>query len=535
MTIVAILSGILQGGNQFFTTVAYERMGNRLRSIYFEKLLQQEIGYFDINQSGKLLSQLSEDIVVIQDSIVNKIANAGQFLTQGILGLVLALTSSWQMTLVMLACSPIIALAIILSGTFLKIFTQRTSKASADAMQTVTEVVGGIRTVRSMAGEKKEITRFSKNLTTLRLISFLKACADSFTAGFTNFAIWGSVSLAFWYGGTLVRSETITIGDMMKVFGMMLIASIGFSQCLTVFPEIGKASSASNTILKVIHRTPRIKNSGGKIPNEMVGNVDFKGVEFEYPSRPGIPVLKNFNLSMKQGQKVALVGPSGSGKSTTVGLIERFYEPVKGNIFIDGVDISEINPVWLHEQIGIVTQEPVLFAMTLKENIMYGVKNATQEQIEAAAKTANAHSFIMELKKGYDTKIGERGVSLSGGQKQRIAIARAVLQNPKLLLLDEATSALDTESEHVVQDALNKLMEGRTTIIIAHRLATIQDCDHIVVIEAGVIVEEGKHSDLISIENGVYSKLAKRQMMFAEKDKLSMETPKEQMTTISLE
>ncbi|KAL9654499.1 hypothetical protein ABK040_010519 [Willaertia magna] len=260
---------------------------------------------------------------------------------------------------------------------------------------------------------------------------------------------------------------------------------------------------------------------GGLQPDKVLGNISIQNIDFAYPSRPNTMVMKDFSLEIKQGQAIALVGPSGSGKSTIVGLLERFYSPNKGKIYLDGVDIETIDPMWLHRNIGIVSQEPVLFACTIRENIAYalgGIENTTQEQIENAAKQANAHNFICDLPDGYNTLLGEKGVSLSGGQKQRIAIARALLQDPKILLLDEATSALDTESESLVQAALDELMKGRTTICIAHRLTTVINSDVICVLVKGVMKEKGKHEELIKIPNGIYRKLAEKQMVLVEEN-----------------
>lgn len=294
-----------------------------------------------------------------------------------------------------------------------------------------------------------------------------------------------------------------------------------------MLPDIIRGMSSHRNLLQVLKRKPSIPIKGGKCLSDEVGKVEFKNVTFSYPSRPNVVVLKDFSLVITAGQSIALVGPSGSGKSTIVGLLERFYDPNEGIITIDGVDIKEIDPKWLHkhgmlqfslfnfyEIVGIVTQEPVLFAATIKENIAYavGLENVTNEQIEEAAKSANCHNFILDLPNGYNTMLGEKGVSLSGGQKQRIAIARALLQNPKILLLDEATSALDTESEAAVQVALEMLMKGRTSISIAHRLSTVQNCDIIFVLAKGEIKESGTHSDLINVEDGIYRKLVEKQM-----------------------
>ena len=330
--------------------------------------------------------------------------------------------------------------------------------------------------------------------------------------------MWGTIALGFWYGGNLIIDNELSLGDYFKVFGLMLMSVMGMIQTTASFPDFTKARLSETYLLKVIKRVPEIPFKGGKKIDNLVGNISIRNVDFIYPARPNITVLKNFSLEIKAGQSVALVGPSGSGKSTIVGLLEKFYNPNKGSIEIDGIDITEIDPMWLHRNLGIVTQEPVLFAATIKDNIAYavGLENVTDEQIMNAAKLANCHNFIMDLPEQYDTLLGEKGVSMSGGQKQRIAIARALIQNPKLLLLDEATSALDTESEALVQAALDTLMHGRTTICIAHRLSTIKNSDMICVLVKGNLMEKGKHDDLLRNENGVYRKLAEKQLAFTD-------------------
>jgi len=305
------------------------------------------------------------------------------------------------------------------------------------------------------------------------------------------------------------------LGDVLKVFGMVLIAVVGIVFALSSSTKFSKAIESCKEILKVIERVPAMPFSGGKILEDGIqGDIEFKDVNFKYPTRD-VQVLNGMNLSVKKGQTIALVGGSGCGKSTIIALLEKFYEHDSGHITIDGNDIRELDPQWLHKHVGIVTQEPVLFADTIKNNILYSVDNPSEikdEQIIEAAKIAYCHDFIMKLPKKYNTILGERGVTLSGGQKQRVAIARAIIQNPKILLLDEATSALDTESEKLVQDALDKLMVGRTCIIVAHRLATVRNADKIFVIEKGKVIESGTHEELIE-KNGHYANLALGQMI----------------------
>ncbi|KAF0980793.1 hypothetical protein FDP41_013276 [Naegleria fowleri] len=501
---------------QFFLNWASERIGANLKEGYFNALTEQEMAFFDIKKVGTLTIALSEDIAKIQDAYTLKFATFVQQFTQFVVGIILAFVSSWQMSLVMISTSPLMVISVGVLSQLIKLFTKKTNEANEHSAAIATEVISCMRTVRSMAGEEKEQQRFKTDLKMVNFYGLLKAIAQGSTFASVSFILWGTVALAFWYGGGLTVDKVISVGDMFKVFGLMLMGVLGLSQAFTFFPELTKARMSQETLLKVIKRQPEIPFKGGKTLDKIEGNISIRNVDFVYPSRPNIVVLKNFSLDIKPGQAVALVGPSGSGKSTIVGLLERFYTPKSGQIFIDGVDIADLDPMWLHRNVGIVTQEPVLFATTIKENIAYavGMEKVTMQQIEEAAKAANCHNFIMDLPEGYNTMLGEKGVSLSGGQKQRIAIARALLQNPSVLLLDEATSALDTESEALVQAALDHLMKGRTTICIAHRLATVKNSDVICVLAKGVLVEKGKHEELLQIENGVYRKLAEKQMAF---------------------
>jgi ATP-binding cassette subfamily B (MDR/TAP) protein 1 len=426
----------------------------------------------------------------------------------------------------MLASGPVIAVLGSVAAALNDLFTKRTNNVTAKATSIVNEVSGSMRTVRSMAGEQKEQDRFRLNMRRIIYISIPKSILLALLVGIIIGTAWAASVITFWVGGKLIKKDKVTVGALLEVLGMVTLGVVGASQAMTIIPEFAKASAAGKSLLKVISRKPSIPIKGGKKPERLIGNIEFKNIEFRYPSRQNVQVLKDFSLSVTSGQNVALVGPSGSGKSTIVGLLERFYEPESGQVLIDGVDIKDIDPQWLHRHIGIVTQEPTLFATSIKNNITYAVSQygpVSDEEIIKAAKDANAHDFIINLPNGYNTMLGERGVSLSGGQKQRVAIARAMIQNPSVLLLDEATSALDTESESLVQDALSRLMEGRTSIVIAHRLSTVQNSDVIVVMAQGKIVEMGKHSDLVTIPNGVYAKLAAKQMKFGHKQQQTTE------------
>jgi ATP-binding cassette subfamily B (MDR/TAP) protein 1 len=526
MAIIAAISFAAAAVQQFAMNLAHDRMGTRLKAAYFDKLLDQEIGYFDMKRTGELVNELTESMEVIQDTYSIKTGMFLQNLIQAILGIILALNAGWKMALVMLSCAPLLAVLLGGTGLLVQAFSKWIGVISGHAASVANEVISSMRTVRSMDGEEREKSRFNNKLKRANIVYLFKATALGGSLGSAAFSIWGVVALSFWYGGKLVLRNEMTVGELFQVFGFVLMGVIGLSAGLQILPDFGKATASAIALLKVIRRVPALRPRGGVTPNKIEGHIVFKDVCFSYPTRPNVQVLKNFNLTITPGQAVALVGASGSGKSTIVGLIEKFYEADSGEIILDGVNLKDIDPRWLHRNIGIVTQEPTLFATSIKNNITYAIqgtgRSVTDEEIYEAAKAANAHEFIMQLPDNYNTQLGERGVSLSGGQKQRIAIARAMIQNPSLLLLDEATSALDTQSEATVQEALNRLMKGRTTIVIAHRLSTVVDSDLIVVLSKGEMREKGRHEELLKIPNGYYWKLAHKQMMFAEKSRAKM-------------
>jgi len=309
-----------------------------------------------------------------------------------------------------------------------------------------------------------------------------------------------------------VADGEIEPGSILTTFFSVVFGAFGLGQAFQQIPDIAKAKGAAGPIFAVIDRIPEIsENPNGEQLPKIEGNIELKDIVFTYPTRPTIKVMDGFNLSIKAGESIALCGPSGGGKSTVIALVELFYKPLSGKVLLDGHDISNFNLKWYRKQIGLVSQEPILFATSIEDNIRYGKLDASKEQVIEAAKAANAHDFIVSLPKGYDTQCGEKGHQMSGGQKQRIAIARAVLKNPQILLLDEATSALDATSESLVQDALEKLMRGRTCIIIAHRLSTIQNAHNIAVIEKGMVIEKGTHRELLD-KNAAYYNLVQKQL-----------------------
>lgn len=513
---IAVVGGISAWlSNATFLYVG-ERVSARIRLELFEAITMQEVGWFDQTKTGTLITRLSEDSTTVRGLFSEKIGMLFTSICQCVGGLTFAFYYSWSMTLVMLGTAPLMGVAIAIQGKLTVTFTKRASDSSAHAVAVAEEVITNFRTVRSFAAEEKEVTRFEKALQSILNVGYAKAGAQGLSLGLVTACIWAAAALAFFYGAFQVEDGKITLGEVISVFGMMLFAVIGISQALNQLPEVFKTKASFAMIAEIVERTPEIPNRGGRRLDRINGQVDLSKLRFKYPTRDAL-VLNDLSLSVKPGQTVALVGESGSGKSTIFALVERFYDPEGGQVLIDGVDLRELDPKWYHRQVAIVSQEPILFSGSIKENIMYGKMDATDAEVVDAARAANAHDFITGLPNGYDTLVGERGIALSGGQKQRVAIARAVLKNPKILLLDEATSALDTESEALVQQALDKLMVGRTSFIIAHRLSTVRNADVIYVLSKGEVVEQGTHKGLIA-KKGHYLKLATRQLARTDAD-----------------
>jgi ATP-binding cassette subfamily B (MDR/TAP) protein 1 len=524
LTILAAVGSINFGSFFLFTSLAYERITLRIRRLFFTAITRQEMGFFDIKKSGNLLSTLSEDVGNLVFGLTTKFSLFCNGMGYFIVGVIVTLVNSWQIGLVTFAVTSLsIGIIIFISSVTITYWNKKIIKITQSALTTANEVIGSIRTVRSIAGEEREQLRFGQDLSKLLWAGVWRSFAIAFMMSGIQFCIYAISALVFYYGGTLLASGQILPGTLVNAFGNMVFAILGVSNALSEVQSFAKSFASAHEVLLVTERTPAITPEGGILPEKIIGNIEFKDVTFEYPSRPGVTIMKNFNLTIAKGQHVALVGESGSGKSTITGLLERFYDPVQGTVLLDGQDLRTIDVRWLHKNISAVTQEPVLFATTIRKNITYAVgdENVTMDQVIQCAIDANCHDFIVNLPNGYDTVIGERGVSMSGGQKQRIAIARAMIQNAPVLLLDEATSALDTEAEQVVQDALNKLVVGRTTIVIAHRLSTIMDSDVIVAMKSGEIVEMGTHDELIN-KQGLYFKLAQKQLEFGQTNRSSV-------------
>ncbi|XP_005388031.1 PREDICTED: multidrug resistance protein 1 [Chinchilla lanigera] len=495
-----------------FWCLAAGRQIQKIRKQFFHSIMKQEIGWFDVHDVGELNTRLTDDVSKINEGIGDKIGMFFQSMATFLAGFIIGFTRGWKLTLVILAVSPVLGLSAAIWAKILSSFTDKELLAYAKAGAVAEEVLAAIRTVIAFGGQNKELERYNKNLEEAKRIGIKKAITANISIGAAFLLIYASYALAFWYGTSLVLSREYSIGQVLTVFFSVLIGAFSVGQASPNIEAFANARGAAYEIFKIIDNEPQIDSfsTNGHKPDNIKGNLEFRNIHFSYPSRKEVKILKGLNLKVQSGQTVALVGNSGCGKSTTVQLLQRLYDPTEGTVTIDGQDIRSINVRYLREIIGVVSQEPVLFATTIAENIRYGREDVTMDEIEKAVREANAYNFIMKLPHKFDTLVGERGAQLSGGQKQRIAIARALVRNPKILLLDEATSALDTESEAVVQVALDKAREGRTTIVIAHRLSTVRNADVIAGFEDGVIVERGNHHELMK-EKGVYYKLVTMQ------------------------
>jgi len=485
-----------------------------LRQAVYKHLISLPMSFFVQQRVGDLNSRMSADIAQIQDTLTTTIA---EFLRQFLLifgGIFLLLFISPKLTLLMLAIVPVVAAAAVIFGRFIRKTSKKVQEKIAESNTVIEETLQGITNVKAFANEFFENLRYKRSTEEVIHYAIQGGKYRGAFASFIIFCLFGSIVAVIWYGVYLAQHNQLLIGDLISFILYSAFVGASFGGIAELYAQIQKAIGSVERVFDILDEHPESLDiiEHHELTKRIEGTVSFENLAFTYPSRKEIRVLKSINLTVNKGETIAIVGPSGSGKSTIVSLLLRFYDPESGAILIDGIDARKYPLTELRNNMAIVPQDVLLFGGTIRENIAYGKPNATISEITEAARKANAIEFIDTFPEKFETIVGERGVKLSGGQRQRIAIARAVLKDPSILILDEATSSLDSESERVVQEALDKLMVGRTSFVIAHRLSTIRKADKIVVIEKGEVRESGTHQELMTLENGLYRSLTNMQM-----------------------
>ncbi|KAL7191798.1 hypothetical protein ACSBR2_023801 [Camellia fascicularis] len=502
------ISGFLEG---FCWARTAERQTSRLRTRYLQAVLRQEVGFFDTFQGASMTSQvvtsITTDTLVIQGDLSKKIPNFMMNIAMFITAQMAALYLCWRLAIVGIPALLMLIIPGLVYGKLLSDVGEKIQEAYRVAGGIAEQALSSVRTVYSYVREEKTAQSYSAALKQTLKLGFKQGLLKGMAIGSVGIG-YGVWALQGWYGSILATEKNLKGGNIFTAGCSWELSN----KCQALYG----CKCCSAQIFEMIERVPNIDSADqqGKIMSDVKGELEFKDLDFVYPSRPESKVLQNFNLKVDACQTVGLVGGSGSGKSTVIYLLERFYDPLEGEILLDGISIKTLQLKWLRSQMGLVNQEPILFATSIKENILFGKEEASEEEIVQAAKAANAHNFITQLPNGYDTQVGQLGIKMSGGQKQRISIARALLRDPKILLLDEATSSLDSQSEMAVQDALNQASIGRTTIVIAHRLSTLRDADLIAVIQSGQVVECGSHDQLAQNIHGPYSAMVQLHRAF---------------------
>lgn len=501
----------------YFRIILFTRVTeNTLRDIRMDamdRLLHMPMGFFNNHKVGELTSRLSSDITLIQDTLRTTIAEFFRQIIIIIGSIVFIAMISWKLSLIMLATVPVMAVVAVIFGRFIRRLGKEAQTAAADSNGIIEESLMGITNVKTYTNEGYLLHRYKKAVNDIQKLNIKSGNWRGLFVSFIIMCLFGAIIFIIWQGlhMTLGPNPTLDKGDFFSfvMFTVFMGASIGSIPDL--YAGIQKAIGATEHLMDIIGEPTEQDIFQGNLTRPIDGKIEFDAVEFAYPQRKDIRVLNQLSFDVATGEKVALVGSSGAGKSTIVSLILRFYDVNSGTVSIDGTPIHKMDIEHLRSSIALVPQEVILFGGSIKENILFGKQTATDEEVIEAAKKANAYDFIMSFPEGMETQVGDRGIQLSGGQKQRIAIARAILKDPKILILDEATSALDAESEKLVQDALNELLNNRSAIIIAHRLATIRKADKILVLDKGSIVESGSHDELVKVKDGIYANLSELQ------------------------
>ncbi len=514
--IMAILL-IIQGFVSYFRITMFAKVSEYgiadVKQALYQKLTSLPIPFFEQTRVGELVSRINSDVEKLYSTFSITLAEFVRQVLVLVSGILILTLTTWRLSLVMLATFPLIVIGAMIFGRFIRKMAKERQSQIADTNIILNETMMAINAVKAFTNEWFEVSRFGKaNMKSVET-SMKFAAWRAIFATFIVVILFGALFFVLWQGATMLQAGEITAGELIMFFTYTAIIGGSIAGLGNFYTELVGAVGATERVREILN-TPSevdVKNHPILPENRLKGDIQFKNVKFRYPTREDIEVLRGVNLTIKAGQKVALVGASGAGKSTIMQLVLRFHENQDGSILVDGKPMKDYDITEYRQNLALVPQEVLLFGGTIKENILYGKPDATDEEVIEAAKKSNSWDFIRLFPEGLETIVGERGIKLSGGQRQRIAIARAILRDPSILLLDEATSSLDAESEKVVQDALNLLMENRTSIIIAHRLATIREVDKIYVLDGGLIVEEGTHEELSEKVNGIYANLAKLQ------------------------
>lgn len=516
---------------------AGERAIADARQAVYARLVRLPMGFFGETRVGELSSRVAADLEIVRETLITTLP---QMIRHSVIltgGLIFITLDAPRLAVFMLACLPIVILAVAIFGRRIRQYSREAQDRLADSNVVLNETLGDIATVKAYLGETSEERRFGGAIQRFIDAALTGARARAMFVSFIIFVLFGVISLVVWYGARMVDAGTVTEEQFMRFLFFSIFVGGSFGAFPEIMGQLNKASGAGDRIVDLLDQPIEFEPSATTIATmsgerdrsadkaeptaypRAEGAIQFDQVEFAYPARPDITVLKGVSFDCRAGERIALVGPSGAGKSTITQLLMRFYDPAEGAIRIDGRDVRDFDLGELRRQMAVVPQEVLLFGGTILDNIRYGRPSADRREVESAAKQANAWEFIEKLPEGLDTQVGDRGIKLSGGQRQRIAIARAILVNPAILILDEATSSLDAESERLVQRALGQLMEGRTSIIIAHRLATVRHAHQIIVLKEGRVVERGNHSELIEREGGLYRMLARLQFGLQDGDR----------------
>ncbi|KAH8373920.1 ATP-binding cassette sub-family B member 10, mitochondrial [Drosophila serrata] len=512
---IFVLGGLANFARVYLFGNASLRMVRQLRSRVYKSMLMQETGWFDTKGTGELINRLSNDTYMVGIALSQNVSDGLRSLAMIGVGSAMMIYTSPQLAAMSALVVPAMAGLAIVYGRYVRRITRMELDMYAQIMKYAEERFGNIKTVKTFCREQQEAATYDSKLNDALKIGYKETRARSIFFGLTGFTGNFIIITVLYYGGTLVLEGSLTIGALtafMLYAGYVAISMNGLSN---FYSQLNKGIGASERLWEILDRECTIPIDKGIVPpHKPIGNVGFSGIHFTFPSRPDTPVLHDFNLNLMPGRTTAIVGRSGSGKTTIAFLMLRLYDPQEGVITVDGMDLREVNPQWLRHSIGAVNQEPVLFSGTIRDNILYGVnpgEESVEEKLQTAVAEAHVSEFTDNLPDGLETVVGQRGMMLSGGQKQRVAIARALIKNPTILILDEATSALDAVSEQLVQNALDKLVQGRTVLTIAHRLSTIRNADQIAVLSGGKIVELGTYDELLGIHQGVFRELVASQ------------------------